>query len=83
VFRIKSPSAGFWMEFRWVVLMRGINKPPAVPAMSNNAEASGCWVLMPTCWASREQERNKKSSVGRRFMGLDLRAKVQFAENVG
>jgi hypothetical protein len=40
-------------------------------------------VLMPTCWASREQERNKKSSVGRRFMGLDLRAKVQFAENVG
>ena len=63
--------------------MRGISSPPAVPEMSNNAEASGCWVLMPTCWASREQERNKKSSVGRRFMGLDLRAKVQFAENVG
>ena len=65
------------MAFRWVVLMRGINKPPAVPEMSNNAEASGCWVLMPTCWASREQERNKKSKVGRRFMGMDLKAKVR------
>jgi hypothetical protein len=36
-------------------------------------------VLMPTCWASREQERNKKSSVGRRFIGVDLKTKVQYA----
>jgi hypothetical protein len=58
--------------------MRGISSPPAVPEMSNNAEASGCWVLMPTCWASREVENRDMSSKRRSFMGMDLRSKVQF-----
>ncbi len=56
--------------------MRGISSPPAVPEMSNNAEASGCWVLMPTCCASREDENRDMRRIRRSFIGMDLRSKL-------
>ena len=45
-----SPATGFWMAFRWMVVMRGGKNPLAVDLTSSIAEASGRLLsaLIPT-----------------------------------
>jgi hypothetical protein len=42
-----NPSAGFWIEFRWLVVNRGGKNPLVVSSTSKIAEESGIPGLLP------------------------------------